>query len=248
MNAIILGDSHVVALKEAWESLPSEERIRLAGAEHVPIGMLAFGAKFLKPFHVADENELRFTGPDMGDAFERLSPGSGGAIRRGDGRHFVVSLGFHGVALYNSDVWRSWTVGKTMRDKRYVSRAAFREMVLDMNKHILSFYDAMTALDLEFTVMAAAPLPRTYLDGAFHTPFEDGEILDMRNSYVEAFAGILDGRCIRYVLPPADVTEGGFLRAELGQTRQPGDFHGNAAYGSIFLRKLLPGMRTENRS
>jgi hypothetical protein len=248
MNAIILGDSHVVALKEAWESLQPEERLQLAGTDSVPIGMLAFGAKFLKPFHAAGENELMFTVPEMRDAFERLSPGSGGAIRRGDDRHFIVSLGFHGVALYNSDTWQSWTVGRTTRGKRYVSRAAFREMVLALNAHILSFYDAMTTLGLEFTVMAAAPLPRTYLEGPFHPPFEDDEILEMRNAYVDTFAGILDGRGIRYALPPADVTEGGFLKAGLGQTRQVGDFHGNAAYGSIFLRKLLPGMRTRGNA
>ena len=51
-------------------------------------------------------------------------------------------------------------------------------------------------------------------------------------------AGILDSRGIGYALPPADVTEGGFLKAELGQTRQVGDFHANAAYGDLFLRKL----------
>ena len=247
MNAIILGDSHVVALKEAWESLQPEERLRLAGTDRVPIGMLAFGAKFLKPFHVSGENELRFTVQEMRDAFERLSPGSGGAIRRGDDRHFIVSLGFHGVALYNADTWRNWTVGKAMRGKQYISRAAFREMVLAMNTHILSFYDAMTTLDVKLTVMAAPPLPRTYLDGAFHQPFEDEEVLGIRDAYVHAFAGILDSRGIRYVLPPADVTEGGFLKAELGQTRQIGDFHGNAIYGGIFLRKLLPEARIGNR-
>ena len=178
----------------------------------------------------------------MRDALGRLSPGSDGTIRRGDHRHYVVSLGFHGVALYNSDTWRNWTVGK-VHGKRYVSRAAFREMVLDMNTHILSFYDALQALGVAFTVMAAPPLPRTYLDATFHAPFEDAKILEMREAYVEAFAGILDSRGIGYALPPADVTEGGFLKAELGQTRQVGDFHANAAYGDLFLRKLLPGLR-----
>lgn len=248
MNAIILGDSHVVALKEAWESLRPDERIQLAGIERVQIGMLAFGAKFLKPFHATGENELRFTTPEMRDAFERLSPGSGGTIRRGDDRHYIVSLGFHGVALYNADTWRTWTVGKSLRGKQYISRAAFREMVLVMNTHILSFYDAMATLGVEFTVMAAPPLPRTYLDGTFHQPLEDQEVLEMRNAYVDAFAGILDSRGIRYVLPPADITEDGFLKAGLGQTRQVGDFHGNAVYGGIFLRKLLPAMRAGSRA
>lgn len=245
MNAIILGDSHVVALKEAWEALGTEERLGLAGTDHLPIGMLAFGDQFLAgPFHSVSGNQLDFTSQDMRDSLERLSPGSGGAIRRGDDRHYIVSLGFQGVRLYNSDMWRNWTVGDTVRSKQYVSRAAFREMVLDMNRHILSFYDAMMALDLEFSVMAAPPLPRTYLDGPNHPPFVDEELLEIRDAYVDAFTGILERKGIRHVLPPSGITERGFLKAEFGQTRQVGDFHGNAAYGSIFLRKLLPAIRT----
>lgn len=240
MTIAIMGDSHTVALYEAWAAMSAEERASLAGDRTVTITMLAFGAKFLGPFHRLEEDHLQFTVEEMLQAHAKAAPREGGIIRRGDGRTYIVSLGFHGVALYNYPMWQNFTVSKSKQEKQYLSRAALRAMVFDLNKHILSFYDALQSLGLDYRAMLPPPLPRTYLEAKNHISFDDAEIIDLRAGYTDAFATLMKERGHEFIAPPEGITRDGWLLPHLGQTRMVGDHHGNPTYGALMLRKVLP--------
>lgn len=239
MNIVIVGDSHVVALQEAWSSIADRETLFPNFSGRLSIGMLAFGAQFLKPFHTLDGDVLKFTNPQMAEQFTKLTGDSEAAIRRGDERSFAFSLGFHGVALFNYKMWERFTVSPSMPQKQYVSRAALREMILSLNAQILNFYQDLQSLGVRFTAISAPPLPKTYLDGKFHPHYEAQEIADLRRSYVDLFAGIMTEKGLAFIPPPDGVMKDGYLLDHLSAQRQIGDFHANAQYGALLLPKIL---------
>lgn len=65
----------------------------------------------------------------------------------------------------------------------------------------------------------------------------------MWRAYTEAFANDLRVRGIEFITPPDGITDAGFLRKDLGQTKMVGDHHGNAKYGELFLPKILETLR-----
>lgn len=230
---MIIGDSHVVALLNGFGRINAAEREKYG---KIAIGMLQYGAKFLDRFHEVNGDHIVFLGDEAKLAFAKLSAEP---IRRNDPRRFIISLGFHCIALYNYKCWEAHTVSASQPNKSYVSRAALREMVTSLNKHVLAFLEDLKSMEVNFSVMSSCPLPKTYLDGTFHPHFEEQEILDLDSECRNIFSKELTARGIEFNLPPSNTVKDGFLMDNLCAKRQVGDFHANAEYGEIFIRQLL---------
>ena len=235
MKTVIAGDSHVAAIGKALAGLSQDEKnVIQARLGDCKTRMLQNGADFLRPFHEVIPEGVRFIDPQVQAAAKSVFPS--GIISPDADRMLYLSCGFHGVSMISSAFWKKYSINpKRVIDRRYISVAAFQEMVREYTKDIVGFLGDLKSAGVVFKVLCSPPLPPSYYE--VPRPFTEEECWMLDERYKSVFASILQEKGVEYVLPPQGIYDGKKMRAELSLGRA-GDHHGNDRLGRAYLAML----------
>ncbi|RVN12654.1 hypothetical protein CN112_07070 [Sinorhizobium meliloti] len=233
MKTVIIGDSHVNALREAAGRL-SKSDMEAVGRS-LNIGSLGTGSLALVPFCRAHKGRVFFSDGRYNRAFTNLT---GGSHFQADVEYGVL-FGFHSLPVVTDDTWRTsapWRVAKK-HGLSPVSSAVIDEMVCDNNQHIYELYEYLISFRVQFFVISAPPIRA---DHPFFKEVDCKLALAVDHEFRASASTFFRDRGVEVIFPPADVYDkDGFMRDDLAR-KEPKDFHhGNASYGEIMLRHIL---------
>jgi hypothetical protein len=232
----VLGDSHTAALRNGFAAFSASDQ----AAIHDLYGGIKFGqietaAKLRRKFYAFSKDEVRLRGR-AGKMFQAMADRA--CIEQNDPNFFAFSAGFHSATAIAA-MANAFTIDPAVGNKSYLSEAAFHAIVTQANQPLMNFYLRLRKLDIRFIVLGSPPVPLTQVARYGMAPEDAPQLATMIERAKAVIAEQLSAAGVRYVLPPEEVAQDGFLRRELCGDSRPNDDHGNGAYGEIFLRHLF---------
>lgn len=234
----IIGDSHVVALGEAFQAFESEGHALAQQPGGICFGYMGHGYEFLRPFFSCEGDNVVFDGAQMRRMFETVNPHHLPFIQPNDERRFVFVFGFYPSLCFSDEHWLSHTVAPWAGDRQFVTKSAFSAIIDHYAQFAIAFFKQLQSMNVRFSVASCCPIPASYHKLRQQSHWADCEIALIYNWYLERVAGRLEAMGIVCHLPPAEVyDEIGAMRDEFAKT--PGDYHGNLVYGRLMLQKIF---------
>jgi hypothetical protein len=234
MTTIIIGDSHVNALREGADLLQPNELASWSGK--LKIGSLGTGSIALKPFSKVINGKVVFDNPRYSRAFLALNVR--GFFRTG-GVKYGISFGFHSLPVVANSVWRDaspWRIASKY-GRVPVSSGVLAAMMNANNKHMHSFYEQLLASGIDFFAISAPPLRA---DHPIFSELEAEVVLEVDREFRKASAAFFEQRGIPVVYPPEIAySSDGILRHDLAKIAPDDTHHGNSEYGAMMLRHIL---------
>jgi hypothetical protein len=218
------GDSHCWVYRKAAHE---------AGRTDFDGGQFLGARTLWREFFSADADGVRFLG-QAAENFKVYSERTGIEDLRACRQSLVVSMGLAAAAFYGSRTWlRLYSIAPDDRQKRMiVSEAVLAQMVLDVQRHVLAFYEWLHEHGLIFAVVAAPRPQRRH-------PVIELLGADKVLRLVEAFERPVREKLAELGHPivdlPQTVDDDGFLKEEFwGEDPS----HGNTAYGLLLIEQL----------
>jgi hypothetical protein len=243
---VILGDSHTIALHNGLAKLDSRTRRAARGSfGEVVVRDLSHGYKFFEPFFELDDQGVRFTDPRAVGILSKL-PGGFAPITANDPRDFLFCFGFHPSATMDVKRWLTHTAARSTPGKQYISEALVRAAVQEHTRPMLDFFRLMQKMNVRFSVVMCCPLPRSFITEERRPLISEDDILAYHQLYRQTFAAELDRLGVRYFTPPESTFDGPWLKEDYVNRKGIGDYHADARYGALMLKKII-GALTEGR-
>lgn len=229
----IIGDSHIIALSDAT-------RIGGFSSRHAPIRMaqLGHGYNFLEPFFSADEEKISFTQAPARAMFQKINPELPDGIVKNDDRRFVFMFGLYPSFGFNQENWAAHTTVAWSRDRQFVSESAFNAVIDETLKEPMAFFQALTEMNVRFSVAACCPVPASYQKHAQKSLFSEHEVAFIYNRFRDRGTQRLSSMGIFCHHPPKEVYDDNGAMLDIF-AKQPGDYHANPEYGRLMLTKIL---------
>jgi hypothetical protein len=232
----IIGDSHIQALRDGALKA-GQDGIRSRHGQ-IRIAQLGHGYNFLEPFFRFDGRAVAFTQDGARTTFAKLNQDHPPVIELQDVRRFVFVFGFYPSFGFNAEHWTTHTAALWSPDRQLVTRSAFAAIIEETMKEPLAFFRQLIALKVRFSVASCCPAPASYHRLAGKSNFAEGEVALIYNRFRDHVCARLDDLGVPYHLPPAEVYDAsGAMLDHFAKT--PGDYHANAAYGTLMLSKIL---------
>lgn len=243
---VILGDSHTIALRHGLDRLDSRTlRAARGGFGKIVVRDLSHGYKFFEPFFRVDDQGVHFTDPRAVGVLSKF-PGGFAPITANDPRDFLFCFGFHPSVTMDTRRWLTHTAARTSPGKHHVSEALVRAAVPEHARPMLEFFRLLQGMNVRFSVVMCCPLPRSFITEERRPLISEDDVLAFHRLYREVFAAELDRLGVRYFTPPESTFDGPWLKEEYVNLKGIGDYHADARYGALMLRKVI-GALTEGR-
>ncbi|MFM2282066.1 MAG: hypothetical protein RLZZ444_4297 [Pseudomonadota bacterium] len=234
----LIGDSNSKAYAMALKQ-DGTEGIDLAAALTQKFGvpearMVLPGYAFFEKFYKFGENRVVFRNvsePELGRY----------ALTLDSDTIYGFSFGFHTAVMLRQNYWSNFTILPGPTEKTYISKGAFKKMVLDENKNTLLFVQELKNRGIKFFLVGAPPVRQGQIDrhaGACSAE----EILLLRDQYLKIMAEAFDALGVTYILPPEEVMDGKLLKPEYESTGPNDVHHANRKYGVLMWRYIMDNL------
>jgi hypothetical protein len=116
--------------------------------------------------------------------------------------------------------------------KDFISSAAYREMVLYDNEHVLSFARALVDNGIAAFLLAGAPIRSAMIERQAETAQRE-ELLTVQRRYVETMQSALTEVGVDFVPAPNEASVDGVLKPVYDSAIEDDVHHGNPKFGSL---------------
>ncbi|WP_323036653.1 hypothetical protein [Pararhodobacter sp.] len=227
MKLLLIGDSHIGALKRGHDHLVAQNETDPAVS--LTILPLANGANLSQPFWEPAEGYARIIDEEVRDRMDRVPP---------EGLSFDA-IGFS-MALWHGRVMRRMVGGNHclpgMRSGRPISRAVFRKMVEADHAHILGLLDHFHAQGQP--VFSIAP-PAVFRDSQAIGRIGAERVLGIFQAFQEIMRAELAKRVAPVIdFPPECLDDEGYMRALYKHPDPMDPHHANEAFGVLMIRRI----------
>jgi hypothetical protein len=240
MRLLVVGDSHVVALSDAFDADPEGYR-RQFGGEVAPARLLTFPV-LLEPFFRQEGDGLHLTNRRAGTLL--LACSGQAAFRPLFGTVYALSMAFTTTILMRLSFWRQFLPWAHCTEAAQpISDAVLRNIAEAHFRHILDFAAAARELGIALLMVEAPPLRRGEL--AMHSHFPEAAFLAVDRVARDLIRQRLAALGIPVVAVPEAVRDpAGFLLPEFCRFAPRDHHHGNAAFGACMLSAVIAAART----
>jgi hypothetical protein len=220
MIAYVTGDSHVDAIVRAKPS----------GFKPFFLGNGSFEAE---PFSSSDQQEVWFT---INDYTRSLAKNTGKQAISNDGDVWGILMGTHTARIYRDPSWRQFEPAPIAQSGcQPVSDAILRDIIHADFRYIAAFFESLRKAGVSFFVISA-PYPRQ--DHASIIRGTRKEVVRyIDQMYRHIVTAWLAERQIRFIDPPPETINDGFLRREFAAS-PPDPHHANLTYGQLMAAKI----------
>ena len=233
---VVVGDSHAGPLGRAVGREDNAGAIALKrkfGA--VGAAKVIEGFRLRAPFYQVDGSTIRLNGK-AGETIAEMA-GTDGGLRPGDGNVYGFSMGFHTAIMLRQESWGRFSLLPEVEGKDFVSSAAYREMVLHDNEHVLGFARALVANGISAFLLAGAPIRRAMIERQAKVARRE-ELLAVQWRYVETMQSALAAIGVAFVPAPDHVCVDGVLDSAYDSAAEDDVHHGNVRFGLTQWRAI----------
>ena len=241
---VFLGDSHVATITLAYRKhyMPSPP----AGVTHAEFIMLGAATDLYAPFFTMDEQQIRFTAPNILQNLGRKNQSVVLPAPSND-RLYMVSGGMHTQSLLLGRTWVThapWN-SSPAAERCAMSSGVFQAIVENTNQHVFRFVDTLANLGNRVFIISAPPPSRRF--ALLELGYDE-------NDLVAIDAAARDVAIQRYrslghevILPPSEVMEEGILKDKFLVDDKSDRHHGNIEYSRLFLAKILRTLEVRSK-
>jgi hypothetical protein len=232
---VITGDSHANAIGRAMVRyplcIPSALRER---HDQIVVKTILPGYRFLEDFFLVEEQGVKL----LHGAAELLAEATGtdGVIRQGE-TIYGFSFGLNPTPLLRKKFWAEYTLLPEASDKMFISQAAYREIVLNENKHVLHFARSIRELGVQALFLVAPPLRRAMTERQASIASEF-ELLEIHRAYQHTMRTALSDIGISCVQPGETTDASGLLQPAFDNRATNDVHHANPEYGKRVWSEL----------
>lgn len=226
---IVVGDSHIVAIKRAADQLPEAEKTRLT---FWPLGN---GGAVREACHryAPDKGEVTTTSPVWQNRVfsrETLSAVGSDAI-------LAVSLPLNTSRILRDHSWHTHAPWRLAHGEFALSDRMVARMIDDDSVHALNFVRDLSKLWPRIAVIEG---PRFFPDASYLRKARLDVCQYVDTAYRERVSGLL-GECGIDVIgqPPSTITEQGMTSLDYDHPDPGDDHHANEAYGKLVIEDLF---------
>jgi hypothetical protein len=238
MKTVVIGDSHIVALGNAYRAKPQR---------YEELGDVAFGKLFgfvttIRPFFDATGEHVTLTDPEAQACLKGLIGVP--YFAAGDQNRYVISMAFTTTFFLRLAFWdnfRPWRFGDVSRQP--LSDAMVRRIALEHFKHPIGFFAALRERGLSIIALEAPP-PRMDDQAGIDKHGRDG-FLEVNRLSRESMTEALAAMGVPVIGAPEETLEEapkgrfGFLKPEFWNVKGQDRHHANRQFGHFALKETI---------
>lgn len=234
MKILIIGDSHTGALNRGLVALKNSDQ--LPRDVHIVIRPLGGGHLLPTTFFRDAGDHAEILADEYRKAFRQLPPKGSSYDAIG------LSMPLWPMRVIHGMVWGKHALAERINQRRPISNAVFRELVLADQKYVLALADLLQRLGLKVFAVSPPGLFRDHNTLKFIPPAHG---LTMFETYRTIMRDALHKHGVDIVdIPAPCLDDEGFMRPEYRHELPQDEHHANAEFGSLMIQSVADWARS----
>tara|TARA_R110002124_G_scaffold35633_19_gene115765 strand:- start:2381 stop:3148 length:768 start_codon:yes stop_codon:yes gene_type:complete len=233
----ICGNSHTLALRNAWIKHPSNKKIDRVFA-------LGSGKWMWEPFHRVGESGVQFIPDEFVANLEKAT----GQNYLSQNYTWGFTIGGHTTRIYRNSIWQTSMLSKQATDhERPISEGLFAALAHADNAPVLNFFKDLKECGYDFFVVGAPPPHESNMTISPNYP--RSKLAMIEGAARKLFMHGLEELNVPYIkIPASTLADDGLLlnryKLEKRFDGKPDAHHANEEFGTLLLDEILKFIRT----